>query len=99
MPGSWLQTTQSPRYEKDKFFLKLNYALDRPDHTLSVFYQRTAHQGNMGRPNRDFEHHYDTLNFAYNNAFATDWHLQFKYGERRYDRNFANDAYPGSLAL
>ena len=99
MSGSWLQTTQSPRYEKDKFFLKLNYALDRPDHTLSVFYQRTAHQGNMGRPNRDFEHHYDTLNFAYNNAFATDWHLQFKYGERRYDRNFANDAYPGSLAL
>jgi len=53
----------------------------------------------MGRPNRDFEHHYDTLNFAYNNAFATDWHLQFKYGERRYDRNFANDAYPASLAL
>lgn len=99
MPGSWLQTTQSPHYEKDKFFLKLNYALDRPDHTLSVFYQRTFHQGNMGRPNRDFEHHYDTLNFAYNNAFATDWHLQFKYGERRYDRNFANDDYPTSLAL
>lgn len=99
VPGSWLQTTQSPRYEKDKFFLKLNHALDRPDHTLSLYYQHTYHQGNMGRPNRDFGHHYDTLNLAYNNSFASDWHLQFKYGERRYDRNFANDAFPASLAL
>ncbi|HPI59075.1 TonB-dependent receptor [Zoogloea sp.] len=99
LPGSWLQTTQSPRYEKDKFFLKLNQALDRPDHTLSLYYQHTFHQGNMGRPNRDFGHHYDTLNLAYNNTFATDWHLQLKYGERRYDRNFANDAFPASLVL
>lgn len=97
--GSWLTTVQTPRYEKDRAFANLSYALDRPDHTLSLFYQRTFQQGNMGRPNRDFEHHYDTFNFAYNNAFATDWHLQFKYGERRYDRRFANDAFPASLAL
>ncbi len=98
-PGSWLQTTSRPHYEKDRVFTNLSYALGRPDHTISLYYQYTAHQGTMGRPNRDFDHTYNTVNFAYNNALNDDWHLQFKYGERHYYRRFSIDDYPSSLAL
>lgn len=98
-PGSWLQTTITPHTEKDRAFINLSYAFDQPGQTLSLFYQYTAHQGTMGRPNRDFNHVYNTVNLAYSQPIGDDWHLQFKYGERHYDRRFANDNYPASLDL
>ena len=98
-PNSWLQTVRSPAYDKTKLFGNLSYALGRNDHTLSLFVHHTSHDGDMGRPNRDFQHQYDTLNFTYNNQLSSNWHVQFKAGERRYDRNFGNDNYPASLAL
>lgn len=95
--GSWLQSVEEPDYRKTRLFAQLNYAFDRPDHGVTLFAHHTAHEGDMGRPNRDFEHRYDTLNLTYNNPLAADWHLQIKLGERRYDRAFGNDAYPASL--
>ncbi len=97
--GSWLQTTRSPEYTKTKWFARAGLALGRADHTLSVFVQETRHDGTLGRPNRDFDHRYDTLNLAYNNAFTENWNLQFKIGQRHYDRSYANDDYPTSLAF
>lgn len=97
--GSWLQTTESPDYRKTRFFGNLSYQLDRPNHTISLFLHQTRHEGDMGRPNRDFQHRYDTLNFTYNNQFSPEWHVQFKAGERRYDREFGNDDWPTSPAL
>ena len=94
---SWLQTVKSPEYDKTRLFGKLGYALGRPDHTLSLFLHHTRHDGDVGRPNRDFENRYDTLNFAYNNQFSPSLHLQFKAGERRYERESGNDNYPASL--
>jgi outer membrane receptor protein involved in Fe transport len=98
-PGSWLQTLSDPEYDKTKVYGKLHYELGRIDHTLSLFLHHTAQDGTMGRPNRDFEHRYDTLNLSYNNHVSEHWHIQFKTGERHYDRNFANDGYPSDLAL
>jgi iron complex outermembrane receptor protein len=97
-PNSWLQTVKTPEYDKTKLFGKLSYALDRPDHTLSLFVHQTRHEGDVGRPHRDFENRYDTLNFAYNNPLSQTLHFQFKVGERRYDRQSGNDNYPSSLA-
>lgn len=91
--NSWLDTVKSPEYQKSKFFGNLTYDLGRPDHTVSLFIHHTLHEGDMGRPHRDFEHDYNTVNFSYNNQLSDDWHLQFKAGERRYDRLFANDKY------
>lgn len=91
--GSWLDSVKSPDYQKSKFFGNITYDLGRPDHTVSLFIHHTLHDGNMGRPNRDFHHDYNTVNFSYNNQLNDDWHLQFKTGERRYDRLFANDLY------
>lgn len=96
---SWLQTVGAPDYEKTRVFGNLHYAFDRLDHTLSLFVHHAGQDGTMGRPNRDYQHRYDTLNLAYNNRFADDWTLQFKLGERRYDRGFANDNFPTSLAF
>ncbi len=99
LAGSWLQTTKSPSYQKTKVFGNFALALGRPDHTLAVFLQDTRHTGTLGRPFRDYEHRYDTLNLTYDNALSQRWRLQFKLGERFYDRQYANDDFPAGLAL
>ncbi len=96
---SWLQTVTSPEYDKSKLYGNLHYELGRADHTLALFLHHTSHDGTHGRPNRDFEHRYDTLNLSYNNHFAERWHVQFKAGDRHYERGFENDAYPDDLSL
>lgn len=98
--GSWLQTVDSPDYRKTRLFANVMYELGRADHTVSLFLNQTRHDGDMGRPNRDFDHQYDTANFTYNNRLAEHWQLQLKAGERRYDRGSDNDGYTstGSLA-
>lgn len=96
---SWLQTVDSPGYEKTKAYGKASYAFGRQDHTLSLFVHYTNHNGDMGRPNRLFDHDYGTLNFAYNNQIHPNLHLQFKLGERYYKREFGNDNFPTDLAL
>jgi len=98
-PQSWLQTVNSPNYDKTKAYGKASYAFGRPDHTVSLFVHYTHHNGDMGRPNRLFEHDYGTLNLAYNNQILPNLHLQFKLGERYYDREFDNDNYPAGLTL
>lgn len=95
--GSWLQTVEAPDYAKTRLFGRLSYQLDRPDHTVALFAHLTRHDGDMGRPNRDFEHQYDTLDLSYGNQLSKHWHLQFKAGQRDYDRAFGNDGYPASL--
>lgn len=97
-PGSWLQTVKAPAYDKTKLFGKLSYAFGRQDHTLSLFLHHTDHDGDVGRPNRDFDNRYDTLNLTYNNQLTETLHLQFKAGERRYERESGNDGYPPGLA-
>lgn len=98
-PGSWLETIGTPEYEKTRVYGNLHYELGRADHSLALFLHHTDHDGTHGRPNRDFAHRYDTLNFSYNNHLAEHWHVQFKAGERRYERGFANDDWPLDLAL
>lgn len=97
--NSWLQTVNDPDYDKLKYYGKVSYALAREDHTLSVFVHHTDHEGDMGRPNRDFSHAYDTLNLLYNNQLTPNLNLQMKLGERRYERQFDNDNFPDGLDL
>jgi outer membrane receptor protein involved in Fe transport len=96
---SGLRTLDPPHYEKTKFYGKTSYAFGRPDHTLSVFGHYTFHNGDLGRPHRDYSHDYGTLNVAYDNRLNEAWHLQFKIGERYYQRKFANDGWAGNKNL
>lgn len=63
-PASWLQTTEDPDYRKTKLYAKATYDMGEGQ-KLSLFYHHTAHAGDMGRPNRGFDHQYDTLNLKY----------------------------------
>lgn len=93
------RTTEDPDYRKTRLFGNLSYEIDRPSHTVSLFLHQTRHDGDEGRPNRDFQHRYDTLNLTYNNQFTPQWHVQFKLGERRYNREFDNDNFSASAPV
>jgi len=97
--NSWLHTTKDPDYRKIKLYAKLTYLFDRDDHKLSLFAHHTWHDGDTGRPNRDFKHQYDTVNLAYSNQITAAVNLQIKTGYRNYDRRWAEDNYPDNLGL
>ncbi|WP_005034003.1 TonB-dependent receptor plug domain-containing protein [Holophaga foetida] len=94
---SWLNILEDPRYKKSKVYGKVTYALGEADHRLSIFLHHTAHTGQVGRPNRDFQHLYDTLNLTYSRPIRESIHLQAKAGYRGYDRNWSEDNYPTNL--
>jgi len=96
---SWLNFTKDPEYEKIKVYGKLTYLFDRDDHKVSLFMHHTTHSGDAGRPNRDFDHDYDTINFIYSNQITPSLNLQVKTGYRNYDRRWAEDNYPTNFAL
>jgi outer membrane receptor protein involved in Fe transport len=98
-PDSWLAMIDDPEYEKTKLYFKTTYFFNRDDHKISLFAHHTGHDGDMGRPNRDYDHHYDTINAAYRNAFTETLQTQFKAGYRHYDRRWGEDNYPDNLDL
>ena len=97
-PNSWLQTVDTPNYDKLKAYGKLSYDFGRADHTLSLFLHHTRQDGDAGRPNRQYHHRYDTANLAYDNQLTPALHVQFKAGDRDYDRRIGEDNYPTDLS-
>lgn len=99
-PNSWLNMNQDPEYQKSKFYVKGTYMFGgREDHKLSVFAHHTQQTGDAGRPNRDYNHNYDTVNAAYTNQLSETLNLQIKGGYRNYDRRWAEDNFPTNLQL
>lgn len=98
-PDSWLHILQDPDYRKTRLYGKMTYLFGRDDHKLSLFAHHTQHSGEVGRPNRDYDHSYDTVNAAYTNQITGALNLQVKTGYRNYDRRWAEDNFPTDLAL
>jgi iron complex outermembrane receptor protein len=99
-PNSWLNMNQDPEYQKSKFYVKGTYMFGgREDHKLSVFVHHTQQTGDAGRPNRDYNHNYDTVNAAYTNQLSETLNFQIKGGYRNYDRRWAEDNFPTNLQL
>ncbi len=97
--NSWLNMINNPDYQKTKLYFKGTYFLGREDQKISLFAHHTQHTGDAGRPNRDFDHQYDTVNAAYSNQI-NDWlNTQLKVGYRYYDRTWGEDNFPTNLAL
>lgn len=96
---SWLNIKNNPEYQKTKLYGKLTYLFDRDDHKLSLFVHHAGHAGDAGRPNRDFDHLYDTINATYSNQITETVNLQLKTGYRNYDRRWAEDNFPTNLGL
>jgi iron complex outermembrane receptor protein len=97
-PNSWLGILEDPAYKKMRVYGKATYFAGKHQ-KFSVFAQHTLHSGFTGRPNRDYDHNYDTLNAAYTNQVTDRINIQIKSGFRNYDRRWGSDDYPASLAL
>jgi iron complex outermembrane receptor protein len=97
-PNSWLGILDDPSYKKMKFYGKATYFAGSHQ-KFSLFAQHTLHSGFTGRPNRDYDHNYDTVNGAYSNQLNDALNMQLKIGFRNYDRRWGDDNYPASLAL
>lgn len=96
---SWLNIKKDPEYQKNKLYAKLTYLFDRDDHKISLFAHHAGHSGDAGRPNRDFDHLYDTINATYSNQITEAVNVQLKTGYRGYDRRWAEDNFPTDLGL
>ena len=96
--NSWLGMIEDPAYKKTKVYGKVTY-FARGRQKVSLFAQHTQHSGFAGRPNRDYDHNYDTLNAAYANEVTDRFNIQLKSGLRKYDRRWGSDNYPAGLAL
>jgi outer membrane receptor protein involved in Fe transport len=97
--GSWLQTVEKPDYRKSKVYGKLNWNPDHSDSKLSMFIHHADHDGDLGRPNREYDHSYNTINLKYSNQLTDTVGLDLKIGYRDYDRMFENDNFNTNLAL
>lgn len=97
---SWLNMLDDPEYDKTKFYGKTTLFLnDDQDHKLSLFFNRTGHQGDTGRPNREFDHTYWTVNSSYALPVTPNLKAALKIGYRDYDRTWEDDNYPTDLSL
>ena len=65
--NSWLNMIDNPEYKKTKLFLKTTYFIEPDKQSVSFFANHTQHTGDAGRPNRGYNHIYDTINAAYKN--------------------------------
>ncbi|MBA4392980.1 MAG: TonB-dependent receptor [Desulfobacca sp.] len=97
--NSWLNMLKNPEYQKTKVYFKTTYLFDREDHKISLFGNHTQHTGDAGRPNRDYNNNYDTLNAAYSNQINQILNAQLKVGYRSYDRRWGEDNFPTNLNL
>ena len=95
---SWLNMIDDPDYQKIRLYFKTTYFFD-DDHKISLFGHHMNHTGDVGRPNRDYDHQYDTVNFVYANQIHDMLNVQLKAGYRYYDRQWNEDNFPTSLAL
>lgn len=91
---SWLNMIDNPEYKKTKLYFKTAYFIEPDKHSVSLFAHHTQHTGDAGRPNRGFDHLYDTINATYKNQLDDAWNLQFKAGYRYYKRSWEEDNFP-----
>jgi len=97
-PGSWLNILDDPQYTKVRLYGKGTVFLGQ-DQSLSLFAHYYGHTGDVGRPNRDYDDGYGTINAAYQGRVGRSLDLQVRGGARLYDRRWGEDLYPASLAL
>ena len=98
-PDSWLNMLDDPAYSKLRLYGKGTLYLGGADQSVSVFVAYTDHDGDAGRPNRDFAHEYGTLNATYRGRVSQAIGLRIMAGARTYDRRWGEDFFPDSLAL
>ncbi|PWD99058.1 TonB-dependent receptor plug domain-containing protein [Marinilabilia rubra] len=86
---SWLNMQKDPEYEKFKIFGGANFLFgENDDHQLSVFINKTWHNGDAGRVYRGFAHEYTTVNIAQSSKLSENFTFNASAGMRLYDRSW-----------
>lgn len=96
-PNSWLNMIDDPEYAKTKAYLKATWFFDDDRQRISVFGNYANHDGDAGRPNRDFDHNYGLANLAWSAQFTPAVLVQARVGWRDYDRGWSEDNFPPAL--
>jgi len=87
--GSWLNMQDNPQYRKTKLFAGMNWFIGEDEkNRVSLFLNKTYHEGDAGRVYRGFHHDYTTLNLGYSAALTTNITLNTHFGLRIYDRKW-----------
>ena len=98
-PDSWLNMIDNPQYQKIRVYGKAAHFFGSEDQRVSLFGHFMQHTGDAGRPNRDYNHRYATVNAVYTHPFSPALQGQLKVGYRNYDREWAEDNFPTDLNL
>jgi iron complex outermembrane recepter protein len=87
--NSWLNMQDNPQYRKAKLYAGLNWFLGKEEkQKISLFFNRTFHDGDAGRVYRGFENDYTTINLGYTAALSKKINLNSHFGMRIYDRQW-----------
>ena len=98
--NSWLNMIDDPEYEKTKLYLRGAYFInDDRKRKIDFFAHRTWHKGDVGRPNRDYDHEYSTFQAGYSLPISDMMQTTIKLGYRKYQRTWEEDNYPKDLGL
>ncbi len=92
--NSWLNMIDNPQYQKMKFFAGGTYLFDSAkNQKLDFFANHTLHTGDVGRPNRGFDHSYTLMHLGYSGDITNIFGIGFKVGYRDYNRSREEDNY------
>lgn len=95
---SWLNMIDDPEYKKIKGFFKTTYFFT-PETKLSLFAHHTKHDGDTGRPHRNYDHQYDLVNLIFSASLFNGATIDLKAGYRYYHRSWEEDNFPNNLSL
>ena len=96
--ASGLDMTEDPDYcNKSVDFRGTYFVNNADDHKVSLFLHHHWHDGDMGRPNRELDHNYFTVQGKYTQPVGRAGNARAQLSFLSYDRNFGEDSYPTSL--
>jgi len=91
--GSWLNMKKNPEYKKTKVFGGMTWFSNDERHKLTLFVNKTFHNGDAGRVYRGFDHDYGIINAGYSLLLSDKICLQAHIGYRDYDRTWQESTF------
>lgn len=91
---SWLNMKKDPEYKKTKIYAGLTIFMDKNEkQKLTLFGQKTFHNGDAGRVYNGYDNQYGTMNIGYDIALNDKINLQSNVGIRSYDRSWQESSF------
>ena len=87
--NSWLNMQDNPQYRKTKIYAGATlFSGENDKNKLTVFFNKTFHNGDAGRVYRGYDNNYTTVNIGYTAALTQKINLNTSFGIRSYERTW-----------